>query len=74
MSNLKTYWPNLKGQNHEFWRHEYDKQSSDKHASCISPFQNDQDKYFSSTLKLAMDSNIGNVIDMILKVGSVYLI
>ena len=65
------FWPNLfrQNQNKIFWRHEYD-----KHASCISPFQNDRDKYFSSTLKLAMDSKIiGNVTTMLLKAGSIYL-
>ena len=64
------FWPNLfrQNQNKIFWRHEYD-----KHASCISPFQNDHDKYFSSTLKLAMDSKIGNVTTMLLKAGSIYL-
>ena len=64
-SDLEKYWPDLKGKNEEFWGYEYD-----KHASCISPFQNHQDEYFSSTLKLAKKYNVTT---MLLKAGSTYL-
>ena len=64
-SNLETHWPNLKGKNQDFWRHEYD-----KHASCISLFQDDQVSYFSSTLRLAKEHNVTN---MLSNLGSTYL-
>ena len=65
--DMTKFWPNLFGQNQNklFWEREYN-----KHASCISPFQNDQEKYFSSTLTLAKRLNVTT---MLFKKGSTYL-
>ena len=67
MKGLNRYWPSLKANNlnEEFWKYEYE-----KHGSCISPFHNDQDRYFSEALKVAENSNLENVLS---NAGSIHI-
>lgn len=64
---MEKYWPDLKNRTHPetFWKSEHA-----KHGICFDKFQ-DQVVYFQTALDIAKD--IGDMMSMRLRSGSIYL-